>query len=72
MDFADFLAPFDAGTFRTRYFGRQPLNVRRAGSPLLPWSRFNEVLEWVLKQRMFSVEDALARQPGVDRDLLLA
>jgi ribosomal protein L16 Arg81 hydroxylase len=45
MDFAEFLAPFDAGTFRAQYFGRQPLHVRRGGSPLLPWSRFNQVLE---------------------------
>ena len=29
-------------------------------------------LEWILKQRMFSVDDALARQPGVDRAALAA
>ena len=46
MDFAEFLAPFDAGTFRTQYFGRQPLHIRRngKGAGLLPWRRFNEVL----------------------------
>jgi hypothetical protein len=46
MEFAEFLAPFDAGTFRSQYFGRQPLHVRRkdAGASLLPWQRFNEVL----------------------------
>jgi len=46
MDFAEFLAPFDAGTFRTQYFGRQPLHIRRngKGTGLLPWRRFNEVL----------------------------
>lgn len=46
MDFAEFLAPFDAGTFRSRHFGRQPLHLRRnaAGAALLPWVRFNEAL----------------------------
>jgi ribosomal protein L16 Arg81 hydroxylase len=46
MDFAEFLAPFDAGTFRAKYFGRQPLHIRRngRGAGLLPWKRFNEVL----------------------------
>jgi hypothetical protein len=29
-------------------------------------------VEWLLKQRMFSVDDALARQPGIDRAALLA
>jgi ribosomal protein L16 Arg81 hydroxylase len=46
MDFAEFLAPFDAGTFRAQYLGRQPLHVRGAGTRagLLPWARFNEIL----------------------------
>jgi hypothetical protein len=46
MEFAEFLAPFDAGTFRARHFGKLPLHIRRlgAGSSLLPWRRFNEVL----------------------------
>jgi ribosomal protein L16 Arg81 hydroxylase len=46
MEFAEFLAPFDAGTFRSQYFGKQPLHIRRkgAGASLLPWRRFNEVL----------------------------
>src|SRR5688572_5830456 len=46
MEFAEFLAPFDAGRFRTQYYGRQPLHVQRngAGAGLLPWRRFNEVL----------------------------
>ncbi len=46
MDFAEFLAPFDAGTFRSQYYGRQPLHLRGngAGARLLPWQRFNEVL----------------------------
>lgn len=46
MGFAEFLAPFDAGTFRSQYYGRQPLHVRGNGAAtaLLPWQRFNEVL----------------------------
>lgn len=46
MEFAEFLAPFDAGTFRSRHYGREPLHVRggAAGRALLPWKRFNEVL----------------------------
>jgi ribosomal protein L16 Arg81 hydroxylase len=46
MDFAEFLAPFDAGTFRSQYYGKQPLHVQKkaAGPGLLPWARFNEVL----------------------------
>jgi bifunctional lysine-specific demethylase and histidyl-hydroxylase NO66 len=46
MEFAEFLAPFDAGTFRTQYYGRQPLHLKRngAGTGLLPWQRFNDAL----------------------------
>jgi bifunctional lysine-specific demethylase and histidyl-hydroxylase NO66 len=46
MDFAEFLAPFDAGTFRSRHYGKQPLHVQKGGTSasLLPWKRFNEVL----------------------------
>jgi ribosomal protein L16 Arg81 hydroxylase len=46
MEFAEFLAPFDAGTFRSQHFGKQPLHIRRQGAAasLLPWRRFNEVL----------------------------
>jgi hypothetical protein len=46
MEFAEFLAPFDAGTFRSQVFGQRPLHVRagKAGTALLPWKRFNEVL----------------------------
>ncbi len=46
MDFAEFLAPFAADTFRSQYYGRQPLHVRGHGArpSLLPWARFNEVL----------------------------
>ena len=46
MEFAEFLAPFDAGTFRSQVFGQRPLHVHggAAGAALLPWKRFNEVL----------------------------
>ncbi len=46
MRFAEFLAPFDAGTFRSQVFGHRPLHVQGgpAGASLLPWKRFNEVL----------------------------
>jgi hypothetical protein len=46
MEFADFIAPFDARKFRSEYFGKRPVHIEggatRAG--LLPWARFNEVL----------------------------
>jgi ribosomal protein L16 Arg81 hydroxylase len=47
MDFSDFVAPFDAASFRTQYFGKLPLHIRSNGHSrpsLLPWSRFNAVL----------------------------
>ena len=46
MEFGEFLAPFDAGTFRSQVFGQRPLHIQRngAGADLLPWKRFNEVL----------------------------
>jgi bifunctional lysine-specific demethylase and histidyl-hydroxylase NO66 len=47
MQFADFIAPFDAGTFRSQYFGQRPLHIQAKGGSrrsLLPWARFNEVL----------------------------
>lgn len=47
MEFSDFIAPFDAASFRTQYFGKLPLHIRNDGGnrpSLLPWSRFNEVL----------------------------
>jgi len=46
-DFAGFIAPFDAVRFRTEYYGRRPVHIRRAGAALptiLSWQRFNEVL----------------------------
>lgn len=46
MEFADFIAPFDAREFRSKYFGKRPIHIQggatRAG--LLPWARFNSVL----------------------------
>jgi ribosomal protein L16 Arg81 hydroxylase len=44
-DFADFLAPFDAETFRAEYYGKRPLHIRREGGAApLNWRRFNDVL----------------------------
>jgi ribosomal protein L16 Arg81 hydroxylase len=47
MNFAEFIAPVDAGTFRSQYYGKRPLHIQGGGAArtgLLPWSRFNEVL----------------------------
>ena len=47
MDFADFIAPFDVGTFRSQYYGNRPVHIRREGHSrpdVLNWTRFNEVL----------------------------
>jgi ribosomal protein L16 Arg81 hydroxylase len=47
MNFAEFIAPLDAGTFRSQYYGRRPVHIQGAAAAragLLPWSRFNEVL----------------------------
>lgn len=46
MEFADFIAPFDAGKFRSEYFGKRPVHIQggTARTGLLPWPRFNEVL----------------------------
>jgi ribosomal protein L16 Arg81 hydroxylase len=47
MEFADFVAPFDAARFRSEYFGKRPLHIQRSGTgqhAVLSWSRFNEVL----------------------------
>lgn len=46
MEFADFIAPFDARKFRSEYFGKRPVHIQGGAtrSGLLPWSRFNEVL----------------------------
>jgi bifunctional lysine-specific demethylase and histidyl-hydroxylase NO66 len=45
-DFAGFIAPFDAQTFRAQYFGKRPIHIRReaAGPAALSWQRFNQVL----------------------------
>jgi len=47
MNFAEFIAPLDAGTFRSQYYGRRPAHIRGDGiarSGLLPWARFNDML----------------------------
>jgi len=46
MQFAEFIAPFDAATFRSEYYGKRPVHIRKdgAGAALLSWPRFNEVL----------------------------
>lgn len=47
MNFAEFIAPFDTGTFRSQVYGKRPLHIRREGQArpdLLTWSRFNDVL----------------------------
>jgi lysine-specific demethylase/histidyl-hydroxylase NO66 len=44
-EFADFLAPFDAESFRAEYYGKRPLHIRRdGGASPLNWRRFNDVL----------------------------
>ncbi len=47
MNFAEFIAPFDATAFRRDYYGSRPIHIRneRGVRPsLLPWPRFNDVL----------------------------
>jgi len=46
MEFADFIAPFDAASFRSQYYGNRPVHIQRpgGGASLLSWQRFNEVL----------------------------
>ena len=47
MEFADFIAPFDAASFRTQYYGKRPVHIGRNGDSrpsLLSWPRFNAVL----------------------------
>ncbi len=46
MEFADFIAPFDARRFRSEYFGKRPVHIQggAARTGLLPWPRFNETL----------------------------
>lgn len=46
-DFAGFIAPFGADTFRAQYFGKRPIHIRREASArpsVLSWRRFNEAL----------------------------
>jgi len=47
MEFADFVAPFDAASFRAQYYGRHPVHIQGNGDSrpsLLSWPRFNAVL----------------------------
>jgi len=47
MEFADFIAPFDAAIFRAQYYGKQAVHIRRDGHSrpdILDWARFNAVL----------------------------
>jgi ribosomal protein L16 Arg81 hydroxylase len=47
MEFADFIAPFDAATFRAQYYGIRPAHIpreRHERPDILNWARFNEVL----------------------------
>jgi len=47
MNFAEFIAPLDAGMFRLQYYGGRPVHIRGDGvarSDLLPWARFNDML----------------------------
>lgn len=47
MEFADFIAPFDAGRFQAEFFGRRPLHIRRdghRGADVLDWARLNAAL----------------------------
>lgn len=50
LTFADFIAPFDPVEFKTQYYGKKPLHIRRQGRATenpLPWKRFNEALDLV-------------------------
>lgn len=62
MEFADFIAPFDAREFRSECFGKRPVHIHgdadRAG--LLPWPRFHEVLAIT----PYWNEEALTREGG--------
>ena len=44
--FADFIAPFDAKSFRADYYGKKPLHLRANAQRenILTWQRLNEVL----------------------------
>jgi bifunctional lysine-specific demethylase and histidyl-hydroxylase NO66 len=47
MEFAEFVAPFDASEFRAQYFGSRPVHIQGNGrnrASVLSWQRFNEVL----------------------------
>ena len=46
MEFADFIAPIDAASFRSQYYGNRPVHIQRQGdgASMLSWQRFNDVL----------------------------
>ncbi len=47
MEFAEFIAPFDAAEFHAQHYGRRPVHIHREEDKcvsLLNWSRFNAVL----------------------------
>lgn len=53
MEFADFLAPLEAGAFRADYYGKRPVHIRAAAranilapifANVLDWQRFNDAL----------------------------
>ncbi|MEI9990673.1 MAG: cupin domain-containing protein [Rhizomicrobium sp.] len=47
VDFADFVAPFDADAFRADYYGKRPLHISGTGrerTGILDWPRFNAAL----------------------------
>ena len=47
MEFAEFVAPFDAADFRAQHYGSRPVHIQRNDgnrASLLSWPRFNEVL----------------------------
>jgi hypothetical protein len=47
MQFAEFIAPFDAAAFRADCYGRRPLHIQGSGHgrpEILDWARFNRAL----------------------------
>lgn len=47
MQFAEFIAPFDAAAFRADCYGRRPLHIQGSGRgrpEILDWARFNRAL----------------------------
>lgn len=47
LNFTDFIAPIDPVEFKSLYYGKKPLHIRRQSGTFknpMPWQRFNEVL----------------------------